>query len=121
MEQTLGVHHVRLFLDIAEVLGLRAFVAQALFVGMQHDITLTTCYFVSEIERLWNVVTGADGKTVGNTTRQFNHRFLTHSINKNVGRGIAKNTRAKLVLPIVIMGESAQRGLDAAQDDGHSE
>ena len=38
LQQTLGMHHVRLFLDVAEVLGLCPLVAQTLLMGMQQDI-----------------------------------------------------------------------------------
>ena len=38
LQQTLGMHHVRLFLDVAEVLGLCPLVAQTLLMGVQHDV-----------------------------------------------------------------------------------
>lgn len=40
LQQTGGMHHVRLFLNIAEILGLLTFVLQALLMRMQHDIVL---------------------------------------------------------------------------------
>ena len=38
LNEPLGVDHVRLFLDMAEVLGLRALVSKTLLVAVEHDI-----------------------------------------------------------------------------------
>ena len=45
--QSLGVHHIRLFLHIPEILGLGALVAQAFLVTVQHDVLL--CYSSGDI------------------------------------------------------------------------
>jgi hypothetical protein len=81
---------------------------------MQHDVTLQRCYIIGNIDRLWNVAASADRKPVSKTTGQFDHRFLAHAINKDVGRCIAKDTRPQFILPIVVMGKSAQGSLDTA-------
>ena len=51
-----GVHHIRLFLDVAEVLGLGALVAQALFVAVQHDVGGERREVRGEVDGLWNVL-----------------------------------------------------------------
>ena len=38
--EAMGMHHVRLFLDVAEILSLRTLVAQTLLVTMKHDVGL---------------------------------------------------------------------------------
>ena len=41
LDQAMGVHHVRLFLDVPEVLGLSALVLQTFLVGVEHDVVGT--------------------------------------------------------------------------------
>ena len=38
LDESLGVHHVRLLLDVPEVLGLGPLVAEALFVAVEYDV-----------------------------------------------------------------------------------
>ncbi len=56
MEQPLGMHHVRLFLDEAEVFGLLTLVAQTLLMTMQYDIAVGWGNVVGKIYRLGNIV-----------------------------------------------------------------
>ena len=102
-----------------EVLGLRAFVAQTFLVAVQHDVAVLNGYVVGDIYRLRDVATGTDGQTISHTTSQFYHRLLAHAIDKDIGRRIAKDARAQLVLPIIVMGESAQGGLYTTQNNGY--
>ena len=41
LQQPLGMHHIRLFFNMPEVLGLRPFVFQTFFMGMKHDVCFT--------------------------------------------------------------------------------
>ena len=54
------MHHVRLFFDVAEVLGLGAFIAETFLVAVEHDIVLADAagdvLFPGDIDRLRNVV-----------------------------------------------------------------
>ena len=40
LQQSVGMHHVRLLFDVSEILGLRPLVAQTFFVAVQHDVAV---------------------------------------------------------------------------------
>ena len=40
LQQSVGMHHVRLLFDVSEVFGLRPLVAQTFFVAVQHDVVV---------------------------------------------------------------------------------
>lgn len=40
LNEALGVHHVRLFFDVPEILGLFPLVSKTVFVAMEHDIMI---------------------------------------------------------------------------------
>ena len=48
----------------------------------------------------------------------FDQRPLGVAVKQQVGLGVEQDGPAHLVGPIVVMGDAAQRGLDAAQNDG---
>ena len=50
---------------------------------------------------------------------QFDGHFLAHAVGDHIGRRIAKQALLQLVAPIIVVGNAAQRGLDASEDDGH--
>ena len=56
LQQTGGMHHVRLLLDMAEVLGLRTFVLQTFFVAVEYDVLIGDAtrdvLLTGEIDRL---------------------------------------------------------------------
>ena len=54
LQEPTGVHHVRLLLDVAEVLGLCAFVAQAFLVAVQHDVARHRFVAVGQVGGLRN-------------------------------------------------------------------
>ena len=125
--EALGVEHVGLFLDVAEVLGLRALVAKALLVAVQHDVAFGRGVTGGEIDRLGYVGGHADGAVaVGRCAGcglveapgQLDDGLFAHAVDDDVGGSIAEDARAQTVLPVVVVGESAQRGFDAAQHDG---
>ena len=55
------MHHVRLFLDVAEVLCLRPFTLQTFLVRVQDDVVGCRSDGIGEIYRLRNIVDGSDG------------------------------------------------------------
>jgi len=59
LQEALGVDHVRLFLDVTEILCLGAFVAQALFVAVEHDVVWSNTSWdvglLRQIDGLWDV------------------------------------------------------------------
>ena len=52
-------------------------------------------------------------------SRNCNYRFLSHAIDKDVGPAIAQDAAVHGVLPVVVVGEAAHGGLDAAEHYGH--
>ena len=45
--------------------------------------------------------------------------LLAHAVADHVGVAVAEDARAEAVLPVVVVGEAPQGGLDAAEDDGY--
>ena len=123
LQQPLGVHHVGLLLDMAEVLGLGPFVAQTLLVAVEHDIVFADAtrngVSLSEVDGLRNVAYLADGCSFGQSASEFDVWFLAHAVDEQVGTRIDEDALAELFLPVVEVGESAQGGLDASEHDGH--
>ena len=73
----------------------------------------------SEIHRLWNIVNGTDGYSLVHLSAQLHHRFFAHTIYNHVSPTVAQYAWSYLVLPIVVMSESAQRGFDTAKHYRH--
>ena len=65
LEQSAGMHHVRLLFDVAEVLGLGTLVAQTLFMAVEYDVGVRGLDVLCEIDRLGQVGDGSDGGTIG--------------------------------------------------------
>ena len=59
LQQPLGMHHIRLFLDVPEVLGLCSFVFQTFLMRMKHDVCFTDAardiFFSGEVDGLRDV------------------------------------------------------------------
>ena len=85
LEQTLGVHHVRLLLDMTEVLGLGAFVAQTLLVAVKHNVVVGGLDACGEIDGLREVSDVADGLSLAESTSELDRRFLAHAVGDHVG------------------------------------
>ena len=47
------------------------------------------------------------------------YSLLTHTIADDVGTGVTEDALPELILPVVVVSESAKGSLDAAQDNGH--
>lgn len=56
---------------------------------------------------------------LGQALGDFHHRTLGVAVEQDVGRGVHQDRAADLVLPVVVMGDTAQRGLDPAEDHRH--
>ena len=48
------------------------------------------------------------------------HAALPHAVGQKVRAAVLQNGAAHIIVPVVIVGEPAQAGLDAADDDGHA-
>jgi hypothetical protein len=123
LEQPLGVHFVGFFFDVAEVVGLGFFVAQAFFVTVEKDVLLADSaghvVLVDEEDGLRNVVDAVDGSAGSNGGAELQNGFFTHAVEDDVGPGVAEDATAHAVLPVVVVGEAAHGGFDSAEDDGH--
>ena len=57
---------------------------------------------------------GAAGELVGD----FDDRALAHAVDEEVALGVEDDRAADFVAPVIVVGESAEAGFDAAGDDG---
>ena len=55
MYEPLCVHHVRLLFNMAEVLGLTAFVGKTPLVAVEHDVVGSGSDIAGEVDRLRNI------------------------------------------------------------------
>ena len=112
LQQSVGVHHVRLLLDMPEVVSLFLLVLQTFLMAVQKDVVVgdTSGHGVSgsEINSLWNIAYGPDGQSLVQLSAQFHHWFFAHPIDNQVGTAVTQYAWPHLVLPVVIVGESAQ-------------
>ena len=56
---------------------------------------------------------------VGQALGDFDNRSLGVAVEQDVGAGVDQDRVAHAVLPVVVVGDPTQRGLDAAKDDRH--
>ena len=123
LQEALCVHLVGLLFDVAEVLGFGTFGAQALLVGVEHDVVgrdaTGDVALACEEDGLGEVVDGLHGDALVELFGNAHDGLLAHTVADDVGSGIAEDTAAQGVLPVVVVGEPAERCLDASQHDGH--
>ena len=123
LQQSLCVHHVRLLLNILEVLSLSLLVLHALLVRVQHYVVFvyTPWYFLfaSQINRLRQIANIANLLAVAQSTCQFNGGLLAHAVGNHISRRVAQQALLQAVAPVVVMRHSSQRSLDASQHYGH--
>ena len=109
--------HIRLLLDMSEVLRLFPFVTQTLLMTMQHDIVLVDAIgylrLVGKIDNLGKVTHRTDRLSLIQSTGNLHDSLLPHTIRDEVGRSITQDTATQRVLPVVVMRQSAQGSLDA--------
>lgn len=111
------MHAVALFLYMTEILCMCFLVVQAFFIRMQHDVVFcdTSGYLLlsSQENRLRNVV---DITYLLSTIQLFAEPesvFLAHAIEQEVGTAVTQYRLLQFVLPVVVVGEPTQRGLNA--------
>ena len=119
LKDALGVHHVRLLLDVTEVLSLCPLVAQTLFVAVQHDVVGGGNNVVGQVDALRHVAYVADGLALAEPARQFDGGLFAHTVGEHIGPRVDEDARPQAVLPVVVVGDASQRRLDASKDDGH--
>ena len=103
---------------MSEVLCLGAFVAKTLLVAVEHDVIVSGLDICGEIDGLREISDVADGLSLAESASQFERRFLTHAVGDHVGTGVEEYAWAQTVLPVVIVCQTAQRGLDASEHYG---
>ena len=101
------MHHIRLFLDMPEVLGLCSFVFQTFLMGMKHDVCFTDAvgdvFSSGEVNSLRDAADITDGNALCQLPGQFHNRFLAHAVDEQIGTRITKDTFLQTVLPVVIV------------------
>ena len=142
--QARGMHLVALLLHVAEVLGMQAWRAQAILVGVKHYVSflghhllgrhhgLRQCHLLHHRlaeglachQRLASHGVVLQRLVVGVQKRfQYAHQFqvhlVAHAIGYHVGPRVHEYRRTYALLPIVVVRHTAQRGLYAAQHHGH--
>ncbi len=124
LQESLRMHLVGLLLDVAEVLCLCLLVAQAFFVRVKYDIlglmyATGNLFLMADECHLRQVADDAERLAVVECVGDGYCRLLAHAVADEVCRSIEQQTGAQAVFPVVVMGESAQGSLDAAEHDGH--
>ena len=69
--------------------------------------------------RAAHIADGLDRLTGGQTLSHLDDCTLGVAEQQDVGAGVDQDRMANLVLPVVVVGDAAQRGLDAAEHDRH--
>ena len=119
LQQPRGVVLVRLLLDVAEILRLLQLVAQALLVREEQDIVRLGFHRPGHVDRLADVADLMERLARAQACHQLADRQLAHAIDEQVGRAVDQDAGQEPVFPIVVVRQSPQGGLDAAQHDRH--
>ena len=85
--------------------------------AVEDDVVGSRSDFGSQIDGLWDVGHSSDGEAIGHSLSQFDNGLFAHTVYNQVCGCVAENARAQLVLPIVVVRQSAQRGFYASQND----
>ena len=119
LQQALGMHHIGLLLDVLKVFGLSLFILHALLVRMEYNVAIGNAakdvFLTREINGLRQVTDITNALASSQSTCQFDGYFLAHAVGNHIGRRVAKQAFLQTVAPIIVVGNAAQRGLDATQ------
>ena len=85
LDEPVGVHHVRLFLYMSEVLGLRALVAETLFMAIEDNVVGSGGDAGGEVDGLRDVADVGNGNAVRQLTGQFEGGLFAHAVGNHVG------------------------------------
>ena len=119
LHQHRRVQHICSSLYYIEILRKGLFVLQAALVGVEEYGAFGTAASahpegqLGDAAHIRRLAVRFDG------ARQFQHRPLPHTVAEPVGAAAHEHRRHKAVLPVVVVGEAPQRGLDAADHDRH--
>lgn len=123
LQQSLGMHLIGLFLNMAEVLSLGFLTLQTLLVRVEQDVVVADTpgdvFLLAEVDGLWNVMDVLDIASLFELVAELDRVFLAHAIEDHVGTAVAEDALHQPVLPIVVVGEPSHGCLNAAQDHGH--
>ena len=121
-ERVHRLHEVALGLDDGEVLAEGAVVARALLVGVQTDrgpgVEAVDIAAVREEGHLPDLAEQLGVVAVAHGTGHLLHDSLAHAVDQKVGAAVGEDRRHHRVAPVVVVGQPAQRSLDAAGDHG---
>ena len=121
MNESLGVIFVRFLLHMAEVLSLGAAVCEAALVGVEDDIIRGDGEFAGwgEVDYLGYVTQFAELLTLRECLGYGEGDLFAHAVGNHIGTRITEDAGAQTVAPVVVMGDTAQRCLYAAEYDWH--
>ncbi|VTR70899.1 conserved hypothetical protein [Desulfosarcina cetonica] len=86
--------------------------------GRQDDNRVRVAGVLADHRRSGDTVQGIHRLPRRKPPGDFDHRALPHAVNQNVGPGIEKNRAPHAVVPVVVMGQPAHAGLEAADHHG---
>ena len=112
------MQHVCVHLDEVEVFRKSLAIGSAFFEGMQHNGIVTA--FPAAAHPECNLRDGAYLARIPHRLDrpgQFKHRSLPHPVAEVIGRTPCQDGRKQLILPIVVVGKTPERGLDSTDDD----
>ena len=117
-----GVEQVALGLDGDEVLAEGLLRGEALLVGVQTQrlfgVETLDVGTVAAEGHLRNLAQQLGVVAVAEGSRHLYNGAVAHAIDQQIGPRRGENRGVKSILPIVVVGQASQRGLDAAQHNG---
>lgn len=123
LDEPFGVPFIALLLNMVEVVGIELLVVEASLMAIECE-RLPAFVFG---ERLGSILEESDlgdgaergeGDAAAEERGDFGDRVLAHAVDEEVGTALDEYSWAELVLPIVVVSEPSETGLDAAEDDG---
>ena len=108
----LCVYLVGFFLQVSNVLCLSLLVVQAFLVAVQNDVVVLVATWdlalLAVEHHLRHLVYLLDGLALSEGIGEFHDGTLAHTVEDEVGTRVAEDTLAKLVFPVVIVGDASE-------------
>ena len=121
-ERCVALHHIAKLLDMAEVLAKLMLISLALLEGVKHDgLTIIQALYILLIghkSHLSQTTQQFHIKAITQTLCHLADRLVAHTIDQQVGTRCCQHRALKSIRPIVVVGQTAQRCLDATHDNG---
>ena len=122
LADSLAIDGVLILVLDAEGLGVLALIGLEVVVvkgGGHGEVDGIPFLGFAEIDGTTHVADLADGHALIQELCDATEDVLAHTVGQNVGAAVHQDGAAHLIVPVVVVGEAAERGLQAADDDGH--